>query len=299
MIVDIQTRRLRTIEQLRAFVEGSEAVDFHPRDREEANGFVRDTLERFGFRRLGRRDKGVVLAFLVAATGISRPQIERLVRQWRDTGEIRDRRADGPGRPFARRYTAADVRLLAATGGQPPDPRPRREAGFGGRVRAAKACRVSGARLRSAAATADPCPTGYFSRRRVKGPLRRPRRLDAVPRSAAPLRCARPEGPAAVPASRSPLTRPRRPSHSPRLPFPNAGPPPLDRQRRSLNHPRHRHLDTRHRSLHGSVGFTITFSLDNGWRGRPIGTPPWGLGARASPPLSRPEWGRNGHRRVI
>ena len=113
MIVDIQTRRLRTIEQLRAFVEGSEAVDFHPRDREEANGFVRDTLERFGYRRLGRRDKGVVLAFLVAATGISRPQIERLVRQWRDTGEVRDRRADGPGRPFARRYTPADVRLLA------------------------------------------------------------------------------------------------------------------------------------------------------------------------------------------
>ncbi len=36
MIVDIQTRRLRTIGQLRAFVEGNEAVDFQPRDREEA-----------------------------------------------------------------------------------------------------------------------------------------------------------------------------------------------------------------------------------------------------------------------
>ncbi|MDE0225840.1 MAG: hypothetical protein OXP28_11975 [Gammaproteobacteria bacterium] len=33
MIVDIQTRRLRTIGQLRAFVEGNEAVDFQPRDR--------------------------------------------------------------------------------------------------------------------------------------------------------------------------------------------------------------------------------------------------------------------------
>ena len=99
--------------QLRAFVEGNEAVDFQPRDRDEARGFVRDTLERFGYRQLGRRDKGVVLRFLVAATGISRKQIERLVRQWRDTGEVRDRRADGPGRPFARRYAPADVRLLA------------------------------------------------------------------------------------------------------------------------------------------------------------------------------------------
>ena len=113
MNVDIETRRLRTIGQLQAFVEGSEAVDFHPKGRAQAYGFVRDMLERFGYRRLGRRDKGVVLTFLVAATGISRKQMERLVRQWRETGVVRDRRADGPGRPFARRYTPVDIRLLA------------------------------------------------------------------------------------------------------------------------------------------------------------------------------------------
>ena len=113
MIVDIETRRLRTIAQLRAFVEGNEAVDFQPRDRDEAYGFVRDTLERFGYRRLGRRDRGVVLRFLVAATGFSRQQVERLVRQWRETGDVRDRRGGNRGRPFRRRYTPADVRLLA------------------------------------------------------------------------------------------------------------------------------------------------------------------------------------------
>ena len=113
MIVDIETRRLRTIGQLRAFVEGSEAVDFQPRDRDEAYAFVRDTLERFGYRRLGRRDKGAVLRFLVAATGFSRQQTERLVRQWRETGDVRDRRGGNRGRPFRRRYTPADVRLLA------------------------------------------------------------------------------------------------------------------------------------------------------------------------------------------
>ena len=113
MIVDIETRRLRTIGQLRAFVEGNEAVDFQPRDRDEAYAFVRDTLERFAYGRLGRRDRGVVLRFLVAATGFSRQQVERLVRQWRDTGEVRDRRGGNRDRPFRRRYTPADVRLLA------------------------------------------------------------------------------------------------------------------------------------------------------------------------------------------
>jgi len=101
------------MEQLRAFVEGNEAVDFQPRDRDEAYGFVRDTLDRFGYRGLGKRDKGVVLRFLVTATGISRQQMERLVRQWRETGSIRDRRGGGRGRPFARRYTGADIRRLA------------------------------------------------------------------------------------------------------------------------------------------------------------------------------------------
>ena len=73
MIVDIRTRRLRTIWQLRAFVEGNERVDFQPRDRDEAYGFVRDTLERFGYRRLRKRDKGVVLRFLVAGPACSPP----------------------------------------------------------------------------------------------------------------------------------------------------------------------------------------------------------------------------------
>lgn len=55
-------------------------------DRDEAYGFVPDALDRFGYRGLGKRDKGVVLRFLVAATGLSLKQMERLVRQWRETG---------------------------------------------------------------------------------------------------------------------------------------------------------------------------------------------------------------------
>ena len=111
--MDIQTRRLRTIEQLRAFVEGNEPVTFQPEGRDQAYAFVDEILTRFDYRRLGRADKGVVLRFLVAVTGFSRQQLERLVRQWRDSGTIRDRRGGNRGRPFARRYTVADIRLLA------------------------------------------------------------------------------------------------------------------------------------------------------------------------------------------
>ena len=80
MIVDIQTRRLRTIGQLCAFIEGNEAVIFHPQDRDGVYTFIRETLVRLGYVKLGKRDKGVVLKFLVVATGLSRQQMERLVR---------------------------------------------------------------------------------------------------------------------------------------------------------------------------------------------------------------------------
>ena len=51
--------------------------------------------------------------FLVKTTGFSEVQIDRLIRQWRETGRIEDRRGGNRGRPFERRYTAADIRLLA------------------------------------------------------------------------------------------------------------------------------------------------------------------------------------------
>ena len=45
-------------------------------------------------------------------TGLSRAQTARLIWQYRATGRIRDRRGP-PTRPFPRRYTGEDIRLLA------------------------------------------------------------------------------------------------------------------------------------------------------------------------------------------
>ena len=50
--------------------------------------------------------------FVAKVTGLSRTQSTRLIGQYRNTGHIRDRRY-GATRPFERRYTAADIRLLA------------------------------------------------------------------------------------------------------------------------------------------------------------------------------------------
>ena len=113
MIVTLQTERVRTLDQVRAFVEGSEAVDFARGEREGVYTLVRRTLVKLDYHRLGKPGKGLVRRYLAKVTGLSRAQLTRLIGQHRRTGCIVDRRGGAPPQPFKRRYTRADIRLLA------------------------------------------------------------------------------------------------------------------------------------------------------------------------------------------
>ena len=113
MIVTLQTERVRTLEQVRAFVEGSDPVDFAGVGREGIYALVRRTLVRLDYRRLGKPDKGLVRRYLAKVTGLSRAQLTRLIGRHRRTGRIEDRRGGAPAKPFVRRYTRLDIRVLA------------------------------------------------------------------------------------------------------------------------------------------------------------------------------------------
>ena len=111
--MDLSIRRMATLEQVRAFVESSAPVDYQPQDRTSTYAFLEDTLRRFGHRHLGKAEKGVMRRFPAKSMGLSPPQVERLIRQYRDTGKVRDRRIANSGRAFPKRYVAGDIRLLA------------------------------------------------------------------------------------------------------------------------------------------------------------------------------------------
>ena len=115
MIVTLQTERLRTVEQIRGFLDGSGEVGFRPADREEAYGFVRRTLVRLDYRTLDRAGKGTVRGFLMTATGLSRA-VTRLVAQHPETGRIEDRRGANSGRPFERVHACSpDAQAIRPT----------------------------------------------------------------------------------------------------------------------------------------------------------------------------------------
>ena len=84
----MQTERLSTLDQVRAFVEGNEAVDFAGAGRLSTYEFIGRTLGRFGYRRLARSDKGLVRRYLAKVTGLSWTQMTRLVRQYLEVSGI-------------------------------------------------------------------------------------------------------------------------------------------------------------------------------------------------------------------
>ena len=112
MIVSLQTHRLETLDDVLAFVVGAEAADMALLDRESAYRFVRETLVRFRYQALRKADKGVIRRYLAKVTGKSLPQLQRLIRQHRETGAVVDRRGPPP-HAFERRFTKADIGLLA------------------------------------------------------------------------------------------------------------------------------------------------------------------------------------------
>ena len=109
----LRTERIRTLQQIRAFLEGSEPADFELFDRPSTYAFVRRTLVRFEYHSLRKPAKGLVKRYIEKVTGRSRAQVTRLVAQHRRTGHIRDHRGRPPANAFARRYTNGDAALLA------------------------------------------------------------------------------------------------------------------------------------------------------------------------------------------
>jgi hypothetical protein len=113
MVIDMNDKQLATLTQVKAFLEGTTAVDFAVAAGERYD-FITRTLQRFGYRRLRRADKGVVLRFLERVSGYSRQQLTRLVKRGAERRPL-VKRYCASRTSFARTYTSAEVRLLAQT----------------------------------------------------------------------------------------------------------------------------------------------------------------------------------------
>ncbi len=105
--------KLQTIEQVKRFLEGSEALAFKGLSVEDKYRWIEVVLFKFGYHRLKRARKGIIRRYLERITGYSRAQVSRLIGQYNRTGQLR--RREYRRHRFPKKYSLGDMGLLAKT----------------------------------------------------------------------------------------------------------------------------------------------------------------------------------------
>jgi transposase InsO family protein len=107
----MQNAERLTQEQIQEFLRGSQAIDFAGQNRAERYEFVQRVLVGQEYARQSKKQRGAIRAYMSKVTGLSLPQLSRLIRQYRQQGVVKPqayRRRRFPGK-----YTDRDVELLA------------------------------------------------------------------------------------------------------------------------------------------------------------------------------------------
>jgi hypothetical protein len=118
MMIDMNETKLRSIEQLEAFLKATPEIEFTGiigDGGDERYAHISRVLKRFDYPNRKRHDRGVILAYLKRTSGYSCAQIKRLVARWQEcrlSAVPLSKRYGTPAAPFARKYTAADISLL-------------------------------------------------------------------------------------------------------------------------------------------------------------------------------------------
>jgi hypothetical protein len=106
-------KELKNTQELQTFLDGAQATVFSvPGNKTARYEFIQSTLKQFHYRALTKREKGIVILFLLQVTAYSRQQLTRLIHQYLKAGVVQQR---APHKPtgFKQKYTAADIVLLA------------------------------------------------------------------------------------------------------------------------------------------------------------------------------------------
>ena len=78
-----------TVEQMESFLTGSQPIVFAvASDKDERYKFVDGVLKRYGYTRLKREDKGILIRFLIKVSDYSRQQLTRMIQRYTEHGTV-------------------------------------------------------------------------------------------------------------------------------------------------------------------------------------------------------------------
>jgi transposase InsO family protein len=100
-----------SLEQIRAFLEGSEEVSFEGKELREVYEWITRLLREHGYRKQRRVVRGLLRRYVAKMTGRSRAQVTRLIGRYLEHSEVKE--AVYRRHQFPSRFTRGDVELLA------------------------------------------------------------------------------------------------------------------------------------------------------------------------------------------
>jgi transposase InsO family protein len=112
MLIQMDERKIKTIEDITLFLAGADSAELRIQGSKDGiYSWVERTLNRLRYSKLSKKEKGLVLRYLIQLSGYSRQQVTRFIFQYRKTGRVRRRQRTVNG--FERKYTREDIMLLA------------------------------------------------------------------------------------------------------------------------------------------------------------------------------------------
>jgi predicted DNA-binding transcriptional regulator AlpA len=111
MQIEMQNAEALSGQQIAEFLKGSEGIAFCGADRASIYQWTEQLLIAQEYAGKGKKERGAIRRYACKVTGLSLPQMTRLIRSYRATGTIAVRKSRR--RRFPGKYTEGDVRLLA------------------------------------------------------------------------------------------------------------------------------------------------------------------------------------------
>ena len=108
----MQNSEKLTPEQISEFLKASYGIEFSGQNRAERYAWTQRVLIAQEYAGQSKKQRGQIRGYIGKISGLSMPQVARLIRMYRASGKVEAKVYRR--RQFARKYTAADVALLAA-----------------------------------------------------------------------------------------------------------------------------------------------------------------------------------------
>lgn len=113
MTVTMNDSHMLSIAQIREFVRSSQIIKFQGVSRKEKYAWIENTLNRFGYFRLRKKDKSEIKKYIQSMSGFSDAQLTRLIVKKKEIGKILP--ASTRRHTFAAVYNADDIARLIET----------------------------------------------------------------------------------------------------------------------------------------------------------------------------------------